>query len=247
MVVSLPDSSIARLNAAESGAIADDIVSQIDYLRNTMLSPIYSTSIDFKNDWKHLTVLIGANNLCQACVNETRASPDNYEAALDNAFAYLRTQIPRVFVSVITMFKLSTVYNTFQTSSYCKTARSLVFNTECLCIAQDYSAAGLQKVDDYAVEYNNRLYKLAAKYQALNDPEFTIKIQPATQNFSIPESIGVQFLSEFDCFHPSAFADATMGVALWNNIMAGSQANKQTTIDPFNLKVSCPDADTFLV
>jgi len=245
MDVVLPNPSISRLNAGESGAIATDIIAQIDYLRNQLLTT-YKYSVNFTHDWKHLTLLIGANNLCQACVNEARSSPANYEAALDEAFAYLRTQIPRTFVSVITMIKLSTVYNTIQTSTYCKSVRTLLFQTECLCISKDYSAAGLQKVDQYSVEYNNILYKLAAKYQALNDPDFTVKVQPATQNFTIPSSIGVNFLSEFDCFHPSGYADASLAVALWNNLMSPSQAQKLTTINPSD-PFTCPDDNTFLM
>jgi len=244
MQVVTPNAAISHLNAGQSGAVVSDIKGQVDYLKNQLLTT-YKNTINFNEDWKLLTIFIGANNLCVACSDEVRGSPDNYERDLDDALAYLRLQIPRVFVSIITMFKLSTVYTTFQTSFYCKTTRAVVFNSECLCIAKDYTAAGLQKVDNYAVQYNDIIYRLAEKYQKLNDPSFTVKVQPCTQNFAIPPSIGTQFLSEFDCFHPSVLADASISVALWNNMLT-PQDKKQTTFDPFTLQFVCPNDNTFL-
>jgi lysophospholipase L1-like esterase len=245
MMVSLPNPTESKLNAGESGAIADDIISQIDYLKN-QLQTTYKGVVDFDNDWKHLAPINRVKCLCQACVNETRASPANYESSLDDALSHLQKEIPRVFVSVITLFNLSTVYNTFQTSDYCKNVRSSIFNTECLCIAKDYTPAGLQKVDDYAVQYNQILYKLASKYQAKKDPNFTVKVQPCTENFVIPSNIGTQFLSQFDCFHPSAYADGVMAVALWNNLMSPSQSAKLNTL-VLDAPVSCPTDDTYLM
>jgi hypothetical protein len=34
--------------------------------------------IDFKNDWKLVTLFIGANDLCETCTGRVESFPENY-------------------------------------------------------------------------------------------------------------------------------------------------------------------------
>jgi len=141
------------------------------------------------------------------------------------------------------MFNLSTVYNTFQTSSYCVNIRKTVFTNECACISKDYTPERLEKVDEFAQQYNAAIFKVAAEFQG--DDSFTVKVQPCTQNFVIPTNIGTQFLSQYDCFHPSLFANEALSIALWNNMITPPD-QKQTTFNPLQETFVCPTSESYL-
>jgi len=77
-----------------------------------------------------------------------------------------------------------------------------------------------------------------------NLPEFTVKVQPFTQNLVIPEGLGLDFLSELDCFHPNGFANLAWSIGLWNNMMTPD--DKKANSLPLNLTVVCPTESTVL-
>eukprot|EP01103_Thecamoeba_quadrilineata_P015871 TRINITY_DN513_c0_g1_i1.p1 TRINITY_DN513_c0_g1~~TRINITY_DN513_c0_g1_i1.p1 ORF type:complete len:400 (+),score=72.94 TRINITY_DN513_c0_g1_i1:38-1237(+) len=243
MQIVVPPPGESVLNAGESGAIVSDIKQQVDYLVAQLNNLESQGKLSVANDFKVLTLLIGANNLCVACVDPEKGSPDNYEANLRDALVYAKQKIPRLLVSIVTLFNLSTVYNTFQTSSYCVNIRKNVFNKECACIAKDYTPERLAQVDEYGQIYNQRIFKVASEFQ--NDDSFTVKVQPCTQDFVIPQSIGTQFLSQYDCFHPSLFANEAISVALWNNMIT-APSEKKTTFNPLQEDFVCPTANTIL-
>ena len=128
--------AIDHLNAAQSGAWAQNLPDQATWLIAQIKQ---NPKIDWNNDWKLITVLIGANNLCASCVSwmnpwDTAAE---FEASLDTTFATLAT-IPRVFVNVVQIFNLSSVYEVSKGSPYCKTVHQ-DFPLECEC---DFSTPG---------------------------------------------------------------------------------------------------------
>jgi hypothetical protein len=55
-------------------------------------------------------------------------------------------------------------------------------------------------MDLRSVEFNQQIYAVAERWQAKKLPEFTVKVQPFTQNLIIPPEYGLDFLSELDCF-----------------------------------------------
>ena len=58
------DPRVDQLNGAVSLAKIQDLDAQMDYL---VAQAKKIPGIDFENDWKVLTILIGANNLCASC------------------------------------------------------------------------------------------------------------------------------------------------------------------------------------
>ena len=58
------DPRVDQLNGAVSLAKIEDLDAQMDYLVAEVKK---IKGIDFENDWKVLTILIGANNLCASC------------------------------------------------------------------------------------------------------------------------------------------------------------------------------------
>ena len=79
---------------------------QIEYIVKALQTQ-YKDSINFEEDWKLMTIFIGANNLCGVCKNETYSTPEWFEMHLRNALQLVKKSIPRVFVNLITIFNIS--------------------------------------------------------------------------------------------------------------------------------------------
>ena len=83
-----------QLNAAQSGAWVQNMPAQVDYIVQQMQA---NPKIDYKNDWKLVNLLIGANNLCWSCMNDFKVidSADFFESNLTETMT-LVCQISRV-------------------------------------------------------------------------------------------------------------------------------------------------------
>lgn len=64
-----------ELNRAVSGSQAHNIMDQVKELIYLLQN---SADIDFKNDWKLVTLFIGANDLCETCTGSVDSFPENY-------------------------------------------------------------------------------------------------------------------------------------------------------------------------
>ena len=72
------DPRVDQLNGAVSLAKIQDLDAQMDYL---VAQSKKTPGLDFGNDWKVLTILIGANNLCASCEpNRKDVTPEFFEA-----------------------------------------------------------------------------------------------------------------------------------------------------------------------
>ena len=59
--------------------------------------------VDYQNDWKILTVLIGANDLCNCESGESRT--EVWEKTIQEALIEVQKSIPKVFVNLISIFE----------------------------------------------------------------------------------------------------------------------------------------------
>jgi hypothetical protein len=236
------DPFITHLNGAQSGARIEDVPAQVDYIIGQLNSAAYKTKVNMKTDWKLFTIFIGANNICPSCENRPYSQPDFYEEYLDNILNQIYTNIPRTFVNIVPMFNISQVWTIHATDPYCVLMWDTLCKSECGCLTDNSTVEKRAKMDQTATEFNERIYKVANEWRAKNYPEFTVSVQPFIQDLVIPLDIGVYFVSELDCFHPSLMADQSFAIGLWNNMMT---ADKQT-INPNNLSVVCPTENTYI-
>jgi small subunit ribosomal protein S29e len=93
----------AYLDAAVSMAKVEQCPSQVDFLVN-QLKTTYKDQVNFEEDWKLLTLFIGANNICEICKNDTLDQPDYFEKHLREVLGLIEQKIPKVFVNVMTIF-----------------------------------------------------------------------------------------------------------------------------------------------
>ncbi|KAH9629845.1 hypothetical protein HF086_011495 [Spodoptera exigua] len=67
-----------------------------------------SSEIDMENDWKMVTVFIGANDLCSAsCLNPVSWSPAAHAKKLSIALDYLHKHLPRTIVNLVPVLDVS--------------------------------------------------------------------------------------------------------------------------------------------
>lgn len=229
------------LNSAQSGAMVEDLVNhEFDYLLKQLNS---NPNINMEEDWKLLTILIGANDLCASCTFvKNFLDPDEFEAHLGTVLEKVRTNIPRVFVQIVELFNLSQVYDLSLKTKICTDIHRVVF-IECDCLFSPGANQTRQQVDEYAQAYNAKSRALAAQYQKLNYPDFTVVTQPFGRNAMIKD-MPTDLLSTLDCFHPSLIAHEGMAIALWNGMLTPA-AQKKTYFNLTDTPI-CPTKDTLI-
>jgi len=233
----VPMSPGCGLNAAVSGAKVEDIPGQIDRLvRQFNTVPEF---MGLKDEWKLLILFIGANNVC-GCHNAGNTA-DQWETKLRNALSYAQQNLGRTFVSVMTLFNISNVWDDAQGDPVC--VEKINLYNECGCL--NSNASDRSAMDALTVQYNQRTAKVATEFQQKNDANFTVVVQPGLDGCAFG-SWGEDFLSDVDCFHPSLCTDQAMAIAIWNN-MFQAPANKAHCIDVHNVPAPhCPSANEFI-
>jgi len=242
--ITLPLSRGAWLDAAVSAAQVQDLTSQVQYLVQTMQTT-YSSTINFKDDWKVLTLLIGANNLCICCGNNEHGSVTYFEQNLRSTLTLIQRSIPRVFVNVMSLFNISGVWTVGQKSLYCRILWEGITNSECPCLLSG-KASDRQAMDDHSVAFNEVIQRLADEFSTATtgNKNFTVVAQPGLSGLPI-DTLGSGFLSTLDCFHPNVYANEAFANALWNN-MQTPVGKKSTTINPDDIFFLCPSDSSFL-
>lgn len=230
------------LNAAQSGAMVADLnVHEYDYLVSQLTT---IPGIDMQNDWKVLTLLIGANDLCGVCtLSDPYSEAAAFQAGVTTVLETIRTNIPRVFVNIVQMFNLSGVYDLSLQNPYCVDVHK-DFSGECPCIfGSNNASATRQLVDVITQQVNEGIENIAAMYQAKNYSDFAVIVQPFGKHTNV-SALPLEFISTLDCFHPSQIAHQALATALWNN-MINPADSKQDYIN-IDDKPQCPTADTLL-
>lgn len=229
-------------NAAKSGSMVVDLMSkQVNYLiRQINENP----NINVQQDWKVLTILIGANDLCASCMfNLPFLDPDEYENNLMATLERVRNNMPRTFVNLVPLFNISQVYDlSLQEHLPClNTSRSLF--VQCDCLFQAGAGPLRETIDVLTLQLNQRAQNVANFYQYKAYGDFAVVVQPFFTNTYVPD-LPASFLSSLDCFHPSEQGQEAMAVALWNNMLTQASL-KQTFLNMSNTPI-CPTATTLL-
>jgi len=227
-----------QLNAAQSGAWVQNLPYQIEFLKKQLNS---NKNINVEKDWKVLTILIGANNLCDACLEsfDEYDSARQFEKSLREVVAQLQT-IPRVFVNLVGIFNISSVYEISLNNSYCRTMHEILF-FECNCAFNWFDgAAKRKKMDNVAAAYREVMVRVAKETPVTDS--FALIYQPMLAKMVTP---GIQFLSSLDCFHPSREAHQDLAIGLWNTMLLPMKDKPVDFIYPVP-DITCPKNDTLI-
>jgi hypothetical protein len=165
------------------------IPSQIDYLVD-QLKTTYKQKVDMNNDWKMITLFIGANNLCAVCESETKYTAAWFESNLQAALTQIHDDIPRVWVNLVAMFNISQVYDLAMTSDYCYAMWDTILGGECPCMTKlSRPPSARQKMDEMSVQYNEVMHRLAKQWQSKNEKEFNVVVQPFLTNSTLLHAV----------------------------------------------------------
>jgi len=215
------------LNAAVSGAINQDMLSQAQWLVTQLKA---NKAIDYNNDWKLLTIWIGSNNLCDVCDNQNYNNADSFDTYVTQALEYLYANVPRVFVNLLVNLDIT------QLDDISGGACGFLHSIACACVVNDRNA-----VYQANLAYQTRAYTIAQRFVARNNPSFTVVVQPFLEQTSIDNR---NELSAADCFHPSALSHGVASVALWNNMISPASQKKRAW--SFNDAPICATSNTLL-
>ncbi|XP_025976943.1 phospholipase B1, membrane-associated [Dromaius novaehollandiae] len=231
----------AGFNAAERGAKALNMSSQARELVELMRN---SLEINFKEDWKLITVFIGCNDLCQYCLDKETYSVQKYVKHLQDTLDIFYEELPRVFVNMVEILDMSGLRQVAASSSECAISETSV----CPCfLTPEENSSELQEMKRVNRDFQAEAIQMVNSGRYEQREDFAVVMQPFFRNTLVPlDSNGKPDLSFFsaDCFHFSERGYAEMAMALWNNMLepvGEKQSYNNFTRDRSKLKCPTPE------
>ncbi|XP_064780997.1 phospholipase B1, membrane-associated-like [Oncorhynchus masou masou] len=228
-------------NMAVPGAMAFDIAAQVQALIKAMKD---DKKVNFEQDWKLVTLLVGARDLCDYCMDHNNLTPRNYSENLMLSLDMLYKEVPRVMVNVIEVLEMNPLRSVRKNDLVC----NLIQRNACPCFLNpEENSPELAEVRRINQEYQIETERLVSGVRYDGREDFTVVVQPYLRNTFVPLiGIGKPDLSLFsvDCFHISERAHAEMAIALWNNMLEPvgmKQGYNNFTYD--RTKINCPSED----
>ncbi|XP_046393631.1 phospholipase B1, membrane-associated-like [Ischnura elegans] len=239
----------AQLNVAITGEIDDDLHNQVLILMKKMKR---NKKIDFNNDWKLLSILIGHNDLCAYyCFDREKHSSRQHFLHLQKVLDYLYKNVPKMYVNLLSILDPTiAIQQRISNSLTCEVIRRVL--CACLYVSPNIEETKVDissQVREYqAVEEE---LTLSGRYEERED--FAVTFQPFLAIFNGPTKLGEPEnpqLARFfkgrpplwttECFHPNQRGYATGSILLWNNMLE-PVGHKSRTFDDILLdEYKCP-------
>ncbi|KAI1240634.1 Phospholipase B1, partial [Lamprotornis superbus] len=235
----------AGFNVAERNATARDMPAQAHALVELMRS---SSKINFKEDWKLITILIGGSDLCQYCLDKEAYSVQKYVKHLQDTLDIFYKELPRVFINMVEILEFSGLRKITASSSECALAAKKI----CPCFLNpEENSFELEEIKRVNRDFQAETLQLINSGWYEQRDDFAVVIQPFFRNTLVPlDSTGKPDMSFFaaDCFHFSVRGYAEMAMALWNNMLepvGEKQSYNNFTQDRSKLKCPNPEKPFF--
>ncbi|XP_060710482.1 phospholipase B1, membrane-associated-like [Hemiscyllium ocellatum] len=236
------DTPQAFLNQAVAGAESWELMSQVKSLVKLLSN---DTRINFREDWKIITLFIGGNDLCECCKDPSKYSPENFTNSIQTALDFLHNEVPRAFVNLVTVLNILPLRELFTNTGVNCPRFLLKMLCECVINPQDNSIQ-LEKLQALNRKYQERTHKLVESGRYDTKEDFTVVIQPFLENIEIPrDKNGLPDRTYFspDCFHFSLKGHSQAARGLWNNLLEPlGEKNANQTFDG-HINISCPSKE----
>ncbi|XP_013378101.1 PREDICTED: phospholipase B1, membrane-associated isoform X3 [Chinchilla lanigera] len=229
----------AFLNQAVPGAKAEELISQVETLVQKMKD---DHRINFYEDWKVITVLIGANDLCDHCTDSNLYSAANFFNHLRNALDVLHREVPRALVNLVDFMNPSVMRQVFLGNpDKCPVQHASIL---CNCVLTPReNSQELARLEAFTRAYQSSMRELVESGRYDTREDFSVVLQPFFLNIRLPVlEDGRPDTSFFapDCIHPSQKFHSQLSRALWVNMLE-PVGKKTDTLDlTADIPLSCP-------
>ncbi|XP_058066871.1 phospholipase B1, membrane-associated-like isoform X1 [Anopheles bellator] len=230
----------ALFNAAEGGAMSQDIPYQARNLVKRMLSDRH---VDIANHWKVITLMIGGNDFCaEICYMSTPEKILQYhEKNLVSALRTFRDYLPRTFVNLAASPKVDILARFKNKPQECVSMHVI----ECPCLIASRFRKQRRRFSKLIEDWNMLQMEIVAREEFHGKPDFTVVYQPFTMNLTFPETpsgdTDFTYMS-LDCFHLSQKGYALASNALWNNMLEPVGGKAMSWEREFT-RFKCPSAE----
>ncbi|XP_044023118.1 phospholipase B1, membrane-associated-like [Siniperca chuatsi] len=222
-------------NFAVTGHNTLNVSDQIRHMIDTFKS---YPGLNFQEDWKLVTMLIGMNDICDYCKNKILFSPDSFIQHMTEALDTMMKEIPRTIVNVVQILPMKPLREVQRPTLGCQLQK-----TFCSCLVQpEENSTELKELVEVNYEFQRRLEKLLHSDRFFKK-DFAVVLQPYLENTGPPRLPDGTFdLSFFtaDCFHFTVKGHEELAKGLWNNMFQpeGGKEMIKTFSEP--IKLICP-------
>ncbi|XP_050093192.1 phospholipase B1, membrane-associated-like [Anopheles aquasalis] len=240
---SMPFHWETQFNMAEIGAVSYDI----PHMARAMVQRIRrDRRVDWKRDWKMVTIAIGGNDICTfvCMMQQPERLPYKHRLRLLKTLRYLRDNMPRTFVNVVSVPSVRKVVMLEDKPFACQS----LHHGECSCWIgklynqSDASRERWARIQEQYISVEREVAE-SAEFRGLD--EFAVVYQPWSLNVTMKmngKKVDYSLLS-YDCFHMSQKGNAYAGTALWNNLLE-PPGKKSLTWRPLMKNFKCPTKES---
>ncbi|KAM9053640.1 phospholipase B1, membrane-associated [Megaptera novaeangliae] len=232
----------AFLNQAVPGTKAKELSSQVQTLIQKMKD---DHRVNFHEDWKVITVLIGGSDLCDYCTDSNLYSAANFYDHLRNALDILHREVPRALVNLVDFMSPRVMRHVFLGNpDKCPVQQASIL---CNCVLTlRESSQELARLEAVTRAYQNSMRELVESGRYDTREDFSVVLQPFFYNIRLPIlADGRPDVSFFapDCLHPNQKFHSQLSRALWVNMLE-PLGKKTDTLDlTADIPLPCPDQD----
>uniref|UniRef100_A0A3Q2W6N8 Phospholipase B1, membrane-associated n=1 Tax=Haplochromis burtoni TaxID=8153 RepID=A0A3Q2W6N8_HAPBU len=224
-------------NLAVTGHNTSNLPGQTRHLIDTLRG---YEGLNFEEDWKLLTILMGMNDICDYCKDKALFSVDNFIHYMTVSLEMLMNeQVPRMIVNVVQILPMQTLREVQKPTPGC------LLQSFCSCLIEPVARSPeLRELVEVNLEFQlqKRLEKLLYSDRFFRD-DFAVVLQPFLKNADPPRlpngKIDMTFFTH-DCFHFTIKGHEELAKGLWNNMFQpeGGKTIVSSFSDPITL--ICP-------
>ncbi|XP_051684705.2 phospholipase B1, membrane-associated isoform X2 [Oryctolagus cuniculus] len=208
----------AFFNQAVPGAKARDLMSQVQTLVQRMKD---DHRVNFQEDWKVITVQIGASDLCDYCTDSNLYSAANFYDHLRDALDALHREVPRALVNLVDFMNPSVTRQVFLGNpDKCPVQQASAL---CNCVLSPReNSYELARLEALAQAYQSSLRELVESGRYDTREDFSVVLQPFFHSIQLPVLQDGRLDTSFfapDCVHPNQKFHSQLSRALWRNML----------------------------